>query len=304
MHKTDDVNGLKGENMRNLTIKRTKCFVGCLTPLKVYIEDQASDEIVIGGTPCRKLGTVKNGEEKTFEIEERALKVFVIADKLSKNYCNDFYQLPEGQAPISLSGRPHFNLFTGNSFRFDNNDNKAAIKNRKRSLRKGLIIFVAFFVICAVAGYFGVAIYKKGSAKAERKEFSSNGMSITLTKEFKEIEYAGFIAAYNSPNVAVAALREAFYTLAPRFDNTTEYQYAKMVLQNNGATALIKTTDDMVNFEYDKINPSTQTSYHYIAYVYRASDAFWLVQFVTVGDKAADYAESIRSWAKSVKFSD
>jgi len=75
--------------MRRLTIKREKSFVASLAKLKIYIEDPASDEIRINGTPCRKIGDLKNGEEKTFEINEQKAKVFVIADNLSKEYCNE-----------------------------------------------------------------------------------------------------------------------------------------------------------------------------------------------------------------------
>ena len=64
--------------------------------MKVYIEDAQSNELIISGVPCRKLGDLKNGEEKTFEIGEDAAKVFVIADTLSKDYCTEFYQLSEG----------------------------------------------------------------------------------------------------------------------------------------------------------------------------------------------------------------
>jgi hypothetical protein len=37
---------------------------------------------VINNIRCRKLGELKNNEEKTFEIDENQAKVFVIADKL------------------------------------------------------------------------------------------------------------------------------------------------------------------------------------------------------------------------------
>ena len=53
-----------GDNMRNLTIVRRKSFVACLAKMKVYIEDPASNELVINKIPCRKLGELKNGEEK------------------------------------------------------------------------------------------------------------------------------------------------------------------------------------------------------------------------------------------------
>ncbi|MBP1575986.1 MAG: hypothetical protein J6A68_00485 [Oscillospiraceae bacterium] len=47
--------------MRNLTIKRTKSFVGCLGKMKIYIEDPTSNELLINNTPCRKIGDLKNG---------------------------------------------------------------------------------------------------------------------------------------------------------------------------------------------------------------------------------------------------
>jgi hypothetical protein len=105
--------------MRNLTIKRTKSFVACLVKMKIYLEDPMASELVINNVPCRKLGELKNGEEKTFVIGENSAKVFVIADTLSRNYCNEYYQLPDGQDDIFLSGKNDFNPASGNAFRFD-----------------------------------------------------------------------------------------------------------------------------------------------------------------------------------------
>ena len=67
--------------MRNLTIKREKTFVGSLGTLKIYIEDPNAGDTTINDTVCRKLGDLKNGEEKTFPVEDRAAKLFVIADQ-------------------------------------------------------------------------------------------------------------------------------------------------------------------------------------------------------------------------------
>ena len=76
--------------MRTLTITRNKTFVGCAGKLKVYIEDYQAPEMTILDTPCRQIGILKNGETQSFEITEEAVKVFVIADKISKGYCNEF----------------------------------------------------------------------------------------------------------------------------------------------------------------------------------------------------------------------
>lgn len=136
--------------MRKLTIKRGKSFVACLGAFKVYIEDQNSKELTIANTPVRKLGVIKNGEEVDFDIEDGALKVFVIADVMSKEYCNDIYKLPE-EGDVVLTGKCKFNPGVGNAFRFDNNDTPEAQSNRKKGAAIG-------WVVLAVAAVVGFAI--------------------------------------------------------------------------------------------------------------------------------------------------
>ena len=139
--------------MRKLTIKRTKSFVGCIAKMKVYIEDHVASELVICDVPCRKLGDLKNGEEATFEIGEEAAKVFVIADGVSKDYCNDLYELDDGQEDIYLTGKNHFNLASGNAFLFDNNHSQAALANRKKGKKKGIVYLIIAIVIGAIVGF-------------------------------------------------------------------------------------------------------------------------------------------------------
>ena len=157
--------------MRNLTIKRTKSFVGCLAKLKVYVENPSGD-FTINNTLCSKLGELKNGEEKSFPVEEHALKVFVIADKLSKDYCNEFYQLSDGKEDVFLSGQNRFNPANGNAFRFDNNEGDAASTNRRRGTRIGLIILILAVIVGAVAGFLITNSFLSKTPK--EKTFSSN----------------------------------------------------------------------------------------------------------------------------------
>lgn len=189
--------------MRNLTLKRTKSFVGCLVKLKIYIEDPASNEITINNISCRKIGELKNGEEKTFQIDECAAKVFVIADTFSKDYCNEFYQLPDGSEDISLSGKNKFNPANGNAFRFDDNENAEIAANRKKGTRKGLIVLIVAIVIGALAGYAAYSgitgAFKLFSDRsAEAKTFFCDGMNITLTGEFRETDIDVYNVAYDS----------------------------------------------------------------------------------------------------------
>lgn len=287
--------------MRNLTIKRAKSFVACLGKMKIYIEDPVLGDTVINDTLCRKIGVLKNGEEKTFAIGEQAARVFVVADQLSKGYCNDYYPLPAGTDDVFLSGKNKYNPAAGNAFRFDNNDSAEVSVHRRRSTRKGLLILVTVLLLSMIVG--GIAGYKQGSRKApEPKTFSSDGMTITLTDAFAEVVMDAFTAAYDSADAAVFALKEAF-TSADGLEDYTLAQYADLVIQANSLpSARATVSDGLVHFEYTNTTPNGD--YRYFAYVYKAADAFWLVQFAVPDETAEDYTAQIQAWAKSVTFSD
>ena len=72
---------------------------------------------------------------------------------LSKEYCNDFYVLPEGQEDISLTGQNRFNPANGNAFRFDNNNNAEALEGRKRGTKKGVVALVVAIAVGFVIGF-------------------------------------------------------------------------------------------------------------------------------------------------------
>lgn len=287
--------------MRNLTIKRTKSFVACLAKMKIYIEDPTSNEMCINNTPCRKIGDLKNGEVKTFQIGEQEAKVFVIADNLSKNYCNEYYQLPDGQEDIFLSGENKYNPANGNAFRFNDNESEEIVANRKRGTRKGILILIVAAVVSAVAGYL-VTSGLLSNKEPEAKTFSSNGMNITLTDEFKETNIENHTVSYDSENVMIFVLKEP-YTLANGFADYTLEQYADLLIRvNNLGSAETKNVEGLTRFEYNFTNPETNYDYRYFCYVYRTNDAFWLIQFATLSENVDEYAQQITKWAKSVVF--
>ena len=290
--------------MRNLTIRRTKKFAACLVTMKVYIEDPLYGDTVINNIPCTKLGELKNGETKTFQIREQNAKVFVIADKLSKNYCNDYYQLPDGEQDIFLTGKNEFNPATGNAFRFDNNFSAEVMANRKKGSFKGLAILLGAIAIGFLIGGFIVinSIFGFISKAPEAKSFSADGMSITLTDNFTEESYSGYTVCYDSKDVAIFVLKEEF-TLAEGFEDYTLEQYGNLVIEGNGLTdSQLQTSDGLTYFEYDYEDTANSDTYHYITYVYKADDAFWMIQFATSESDFAKYSSQITNWAKSASF--
>ena len=289
--------------MRNLIIKRAKSFVGCLGKMKIYVEDIISGDTVINNTLCRKIGDLRNGEEKTFQIGEQALKVFVIADKLSKNFCNDYYQIPYGQTDVYLSGKNKFNPANGNAFRFDNNESEGVLANRKNGTKKGLLILLGAIVVGFIMGFL-ISFNFFSDQSPKEKVFSFDGMKITLTDEFKETSIENYTVAYDSKNIAVFVLKESF-SLGDGFQNLTLNEYEDLVIRAASLSDVQKKTADGLNwFEYPATNSETGDTYRYFSYVYKTGNAFWVVQFATLDGNAEKYFPKITDWASSVVISD
>ena len=289
--------------MRNLTIKRQKSFVACLGKMKVYIEDPMANDLVIKGVYCRKLGDLKNGEEKTFEIGDNAAKVFVIADALSKDFCNEFYPLPEGTEDVFLSGANKYNPINGNAFRFDGVADEEVKKNRKSGLWIGLAVLSVAMIIGIIIGLVG-SIGSFLNLTTKEKTFSDEGMSITLTEAFIVADYEGYTTCYDSTNVAVFVIKEDF-SLMEGLEDYTLVQYGELVTANNGLEAsVLRMKDDLLYFKRTYEIPDLEQTYVYYAFLYKAEDAFWLVQFATLEENVEYYQDDIFVWADSVEFAE
>jgi len=138
--------------------------------------------------------------------------------------------------------------------------------------------------------------------EAEAKEFTSNGMTITLTKSFVENTQQGYTVCYDSNAVAVIALKEAF-TMMEGFEDWTLEAYADAIYQNNAAnnpTTPTKVGDRMV-MEYTFFNPDTDITYHYYTCMYKGSDGFWMIQFACDVNEIEEYKPYMIEWADSVR---
>ena len=138
--------------MRNLTVTRRKAYAGCLVKVKIYAEDPIGGDTQIDGVKCRLLGKLKNGESKTFSVDACSMKIYAIYDQLSKGFCSDRYILPAGEEDVSVSGKSHFNPFSGNPFYFDGVTDPVALAGRKEHRAIGAIIFTACLIVGIVAG--------------------------------------------------------------------------------------------------------------------------------------------------------
>ena len=286
--------------MRNITIQRRKRFVACAAKMKVYIEDAMRPELEINGVPCRKLGELKNGAQQTFTVGDEPAKLFVIAGKTSKNYCNDFVQLPQGSEDLFFSGQNEMNTASGNAFRFDCNDPET-VQNRQQGKKKGWGVLIVAILIGAVVGFLIPKLINAKKA-SEPKTFTSHGMSITLTEEFEESARMGYTFSYEGDYVICVGLREAF-DLYEGLEDISLQEYGELVLEANELTDNeLKEKDGLTYFDYDNYDPESKLSYRYFCYLMKCDDAFWMIQFSTLESKVDEYEDDILKWVKSVQF--
>lgn len=283
--------------MRNLTIRRNKSFVGCLVAMKVYIEDPTCFETVINGTSCRKIGELKNGKELTVEIENSEAKVFVIADKLSKGFCSDFYQLPEGDEDIFLTGQNRFNPAAGNAFIFDGNDNEDALKRRKKNTKIGIIVLIVAAIIGFAAGFLSTA-----DIFDFKKSFAYEDMTITLTDDFAKADYDGVSTAFEAEDIAVLVTKEPLPDIE-EIKNMTVKDYFELLMNGSGLTSKLEATKSGIDYfsytsEYDK----TIGEMTYTAFLFKTDDAFWMIQFGCTTEDLDEYKDKIFKWADTIQF--
>ncbi len=291
--------------MRNLTITREKTSVACLVKMKVYIEDAQNGDLNINGVPCRFLGKIKNGRTETFLIDNEPRKVYVIAGKMSKGYCNDFYELPAGEEDIALKGKNYFNPATGNSFQFDGVPTAENIKNSKKNNIKGIIILVVAMAIGSVVGtLIARLVFAPVSSSAPGKTFETDDFSITLTEDFEETVDFRFDKVYASDYAQVAFLEESFDDY-PDFEDCSLEEYAELCAeiydgQDGREVSDVKNDGDLYWVEMD-MDIDGMDSRNFV-FMYETDDSFWSVQVITTEKNAENHKDEIMKWASSVEF--
>ncbi|MBQ7325776.1 MAG: hypothetical protein IJW98_08535 [Clostridia bacterium] len=289
--------------MRNLTIQRTKSFVGCLMKVQVYIEDHERFDTVINEVPCRKLFDLKNGEAKSLHISEEAAKIFVIMDQASKNYCNDYYNLPAGTEDVSLTGRNHYNPGAGNPFRFDGVTDEDVLANRKKGGKKGLWILIAALILGVVIGLVSNLDFNLFAVK--EKAFTKDGLTLTLTNQFKDVDPGNYVAFYESETleIMVGTFRDPYgQKPGESVADVTLEEYGWGLIKTNAETARsqLEKDGDLYYYVFDEI--FDRKYFTYITYIYKSDDAFWYVDFITEKDNVEEYRDEISQWAHTVTF--
>lgn len=160
-------------------------------------------------------------------------------------------------------------------------------------MKKLLVILICAVVLLSCVSCFSPV----------EKAFSTNGMTITLTSNFKETTVNGYTVAYDSSKVAVFVLKENF-SLLEGFEDYSLEQYGEILRQNNESKnpSELKEIDNITYFEYQFHNTELDRDYKYFTTVYKSSDAFWMIQFCSLVKDYESQFDNMLTWAKSVEF--
>ena len=163
---------------------------------------------------------------------------------------------------------------------------------------KKILAFTLAFVML-----FSMTSCLKSGFEGNEKTYTHDGMSITLTENFKEASFEGFTICFDSADVAVFCLKEAF-TLAEGVEDWSLDYYAVLTLEANAAqNPTLKDVDGMPVMEYTYKDEESGVTYAYFSAMYKSGDAFWAIQFACDADMYAENEETFVKWAKSVTFS-
>ena len=162
-------------------------------------------------------------------------------------------------------------------------------------------LLAAVLVACMLLSLVGCG---KKAYETKASDFSTDGITITLTKSFKEKFYEGYTVCYDSKDVAVFVIKDS-YSLNKSFENMTIEGYANFArntISERNPTQVIK-NNGLIYFEYEFSNEESGKVFKYFAAVYKGVDAFWLVQFACDVDAYSEYFPYFVQWAKTVNVS-
>lgn len=292
--------------MRRLWITRHKAKAAGKAIMNVYMEDPENGDTEINECLCRKLGELKNDQQKRFNIGNEAAKVFVVADARNRNLYNDFAEIPEGEEDVFLSGKNYQNPRAGNPFRFDGAEEEELPENRETGRHKGKILLIIAIVVGIVVGVLagiGVssAMLEGADETIPAKTFACQGLQITLTEEFTEISVPGYTTCYSAGDTAVFLMREDF-AAKEGFGELDLDGYGAMILANNHLEqdVTLEKENGLTTFAWVITDEETGVPYYYHCGLYKGPDAFWMVQITTEAEGAAEEIPQFRQWLKSV----
>lgn len=157
-------------------------------------------------------------------------------------------------------------------------------------MKKVMFIFVLVFSMFVLAG-----------CKAEDKEFTGSGITITLNDTFFEKDVVQAPLYLESLNHIFMGLRESKTQLASyNVDTLTEYIDA--VLSNAGKNSTVETYDeDGITFMYAYYEATVEDQeFGYMLICMEGTGHFYTMNFGCLKDKLDGYKDQYLDWAKTI----
>ena len=185
--------------MRNLIINREHSDIAAKDTYLVYIEDHAVPECKIDGVWVRKLGTIRDGETARFRIADREALLFVVKNKITRNYSNSCYHIDEGVGgDVFVSGKCEKNVLKFNPFKFDGDTSyeveefKAKVRKKKTAWFIGILAAFVMISYIAMSGMLASwvdpnrDVYQPSgwSDDAAAKDLGDPNFTVTLNDNF------------------------------------------------------------------------------------------------------------------------
>lgn len=158
------------------------------------------------------------------------------------------------------------------------------IKNKKL-----IVVLLVIICLCTLT-----------SCKVKPKEFSSEGITVTLTNKFRKMSVDNVDVSYISNKVGFAGLGEAKSLL--KLDDGKLYRYTEMVLDaNNKSAEIYEYNDGVVIFNYAYYVASVNDiAYKYLLVTKEGTNKYYSINFWTKLDDFSEYKDQMLEWAKTI----
>lgn len=283
--------------MRNLIIKRRSSPFGQDAVLHIYATpangDVSGDEIL-----WYDLGSVSDGQTVVIPISDEPIKIYIADDLSAQMQRCEYCQIPAGNNDLFISGKRVSATAGSNPFHFDENTDNPA--SRCRTI--GIIVAVILLVGALIAFPFVMKLFSKSDAPVsyESKVFSKDGIQITLTEEYQELDDTeGFEAGFITENASIRIKKEPYNNNSSISTFEFAQYYISIVL---GENRMPYQEHGLILYEYTEVNPYDGRSYAYLMVFEKGPDAFWIVEFSTLEENADAMRERFLDYAKSICF--
>lgn len=321
--------------MRKLTIKKEKSRLSRFSKTRICIYDPNSTDIKINKQPYRILGILKNGEEKTFPIDDSEIQILAFNEKSSRHITNDVYTIPAGTEDITLTGKDN-NSLTRGTFEFDNSTSNATLENRKEQKKTNIILFISIIlaVVFAIAPGCSDTTALFGNQTYEQKTFTVDEMQIVLPSNFSDHTTEIYETMAEELELTDAEAKDLNLIFGDAYlysdsdfiiiTKETFEEYKEWGMQNPEALSLeeyfelvkngelnigktfneLKTDGNKSYVEHTFTGPNTNKDLKYITFLYKTDSAFWMVSFATIEEYFEVHRDSYFNWEETIEFTE